>query len=499
MFRRMTIITGVALLAVTGVLLTAVVALASGGAAQIDPTAQQQTVDAAISGLFTQTAAVDQTLGATQTVEAAFQSAMTATAEAQVGTANLEATVNAGFAQAQTSTAQAAEWQPLMAQAVEKLQTAKAFTLDVAVSGAPVAIGAAGLTLPADGPLLFQHAKGDFVAPGSLRVDLDLSQGDQQVTARLVAVNGEQFVRGDPLTSGQWVQQALLGGFTPDALTSGDTALSSALATLTDVQMVGQEKLNKENVDHLRGQVQADSLYALTLGLIGSGQQPLPLDLYIVPKGPVVRQIVVQVPPPEGVASTELTTWTITLTNYNKQVTISVPTPEPTATPVPPTPTPLPAGFPTPVSAQLDIAEEAFQHGRMFWIRENKQIWVMVNVPPDNTAGGDWYCYNDTFVEGEPETDPSLVPPEGLYQPRRGFGKLWRNHPDLKDALGWATTPEFELTSDYTYLAGGYVQNGQYIAGPGEHRLTTLYHQTISFFESQIRGDCMGGTWRLSQ
>jgi hypothetical protein len=279
----------------------------------------------------------------------------------------------------------------------------------------------------------------------------------------------------------------VLGGFTLDGLTSGDTALSSALATLTDVRMVGQEKLNKENVDHLRGQVQADSLYALTLGLIGSSQQPLPVDLYIVPKGQVIRQIVVL--SPEGVASTESTTWTITLTEYNEQVTISVPTPEPTATPVPPTPTPLPAMFPTPVSAQLDIAEEVFQHGRMFWIRENKQIWVMVNVPPDNTAGGDWYCYNDTFVEGEPETDPNLVPPDGMYQPRRGFGKLWRNHPDLKDAL----------TSDYTYLAGGYVQDGQYIAGPGEHRLTTLYHQTISFFESQIRGDCMGGTWRLSQ
>jgi hypothetical protein len=499
MFRRMTVITGLALLAVTGFLLAGVVALASGGAAQIDPTAQQQTVDAAISGLFTQTAAVSQELGATQTVEAAFQNAMTATAGAQVGTADFEATVNAGFAQAQTSTAQAAELQPLIAQAVSTLQTAKSFTLDIAVSGAPVEISAAGFNLPPDTPLLFQHAKGDFVAPGSLRVDLDLGQGDQKLTARLVAVNGEQFVRGDVLTSGQWVQQPLLAGFTPDSLTSGDTALSSALATLTDLRLVGQEKLNKENVDHFQGQVQAGSVYALALGVIGSGDQALPVDLYIVPKGQVIRRIVVQVPAPEGAASTEPTTWTITLQDYNKQITIKVPTPEPTSTPVPPTPTPLPPLFPTPVSAQLDIAEEVFQQGRMFWIRENRQIWVMVNVPPDNGAGGDWYCYNDTFEEGEPETDPSLVPPEGLYQPRRGFGKLWRNHPDLKDALGWATTPEFELTSDYTYLAGGYVQDGQYYPGPGEHRLTTLYHQTISFFESEIRGDCMGGTWRLSQ
>jgi hypothetical protein len=160
---------------------------------------------------------------------------------------------------------------------------------------------------------------------------------------------------------------------------------------------------------------------------------------------------------------------------------------------------PLPAMFPTPLVADYPIAEEVFEHGRTFWLRDNHQIWVMFNVPPDNANGGDWFCFNDTFVEGEAEIDPSLIPPEGMYQPRRGFGKLWRNNPEVKDRLGWALTPEFELTSHYTYLAGGYVENGQYVPGPGEHRLTTLYNESISFFESDYRGDCMGGTWRKGQ
>jgi hypothetical protein len=34
------------------------------------------------------------------------------------------------------------------------------------------------------------------------------------------------------------------------------------------------------------------------------------------------------------------------------------------------------------------------------------------------------------------------VPPPGLYQPIRGFGKLWRTHPEVRDRLGWATAPE---------------------------------------------------------
>jgi hypothetical protein len=165
-----------------------------------------------------------------------------------------------------------------------------------------------------------------------------------------------------------------------------------------------------------------------------------------------------------------------------------------------PTATAQPPLFPTNVVAQVQLAEEVFENGRMFWVRHTRQIWVMVDTSEDDAApGGDWYCYNDTFQEGDAEVDPSLIPPEGMYQPRRGFGLLWRTHLELRDGLGWAITPEFELTSSYSYIAGGYVENNQYFAGPGEHRLTTLYNESISFFEGDRRGDCQGGTWRMTQ
>jgi hypothetical protein len=180
--------------------------------------------------------------------------------------------------------------------------------------------------------------------------------------------------------------------------------------------------------------------------------------------------------------------------------TETLPTPGsalPTLTPKPGS-TPRPAIFPTDTLAEVQIVEQVFEHGRMFWIRHNREIWVMADNPAVMVNGGDWYCYYDTFVDGEPETDPSLVPPDDLIQPKRGFGKVWRTMPGIRDALGWATTPEFDLISYYTYIAGGYVQDGTYYPGPGEHRLTTLYGDTISFFERDIRGDCVGGTWQLN-
>lgn len=172
--------------------------------------------------------------------------------------------------------------------------------------------------------------------------------------------------------------------------------------------------------------------------------------------------------------------------------------PRPTDTDEPePTRTPNPM-LPTNVYAEYQLAEQIFEHGRMFWIRHSREIWVMLN-DPDNTDRGEWYCYQDTFNESEPEIDPDLIPPDGLYQPRRGFGKLWRENPAIKDTLGWATTPEFELTSNYTYIASGPLDDEGNPTTPGESRLTTLYGETITFFESEVRGDCTGGRWRLSQ
>jgi len=170
---------------------------------------------------------------------------------------------------------------------------------------------------------------------------------------------------------------------------------------------------------------------------------------------------------------------------------------QPTRTALAASATPAPEIFPTNVVSQVPIAEQVFEHGRMFWIRHNRQIWVMIASENDANTG-DWYCYNDTFQEGEPEIDPSLTPPEDRFQPKRGFGKLWRSHPEIKDGLGWAITPEFELTSNYSYIAGGYVQNNQYFPGPGEHRLSTLYNDVVAFYEGEVRGECQGGTWKMT-
>lgn len=162
------------------------------------------------------------------------------------------------------------------------------------------------------------------------------------------------------------------------------------------------------------------------------------------------------------------------------------PTSEPTTIPLTSTPaaTPTVSNIPTPTITQIQVAEQVFENGRMFWLQPTGQIWVMIVT---SEGRGDWQIYEDTFTEGEPETDPELVPPPGMEQPTRGFGKLWRDNPDLREALGWAITPEFGFVTRYEYHPGGTIDAPE----PGHHVLLSLYEEAFRFNERNQ-------TWRLN-
>ncbi len=171
-------------------------------------------------------------------------------------------------------------------------------------------------------------------------------------------------------------------------------------------------------------------------------------------------------------------------------------------TSAPPGPTATPNIFPTDTRMQIFIAQEDFQGGYMFWMQSTGNMWVLLPATLPNPGdtltiptNGQWRIYKDAYKEGEPESDPGLTPPEGRYQPRRGFGKLWRETSDLRTALGWATTPEFALSTSYVYQPGGYVNDAkQYVPGPGRHFLVTLGRTTFEFTEP-AQGQQFG-TWR---
>jgi hypothetical protein len=103
-----------------------------------------------------------------------------------------------------------------------------------------------------------------------------------------------------------------------------------------------------------------------------------------------------------------------------------------------PVPDTCPASDPV-VSA---AAEQPFEHGVMIWLEESDSIIVFHD-------DGRWQRYEDTWTEAEPESDPTIVAPDGRFQPIRGFGKLWRQQPEVRELLGWALGVELGFESTF--------------------------------------------------
>jgi hypothetical protein len=102
-----------------------------------------------------------------------------------------------------------------------------------------------------------------------------------------------------------------------------------------------------------------------------------------------------------------------------------------------------PAGCPLPPITGT-AAIQHFEHGLMIWLEPRQRIYILY---AEHQVGHPWDEVEDHFVEGQPESDPNLTPPAGLYQPIRGFGLAWRDERPspgyrVRDRLGWATGQE---------------------------------------------------------
>ncbi len=100
---------------------------------------------------------------------------------------------------------------------------------------------------------------------------------------------------------------------------------------------------------------------------------------------------------------------------------------------------PLASGCPV-EAVSGSAAQQQFQNGFMLWLESEQLVYVFYDAQGD--APVTFETFVDNFSEGDPESDPTIVPPAGLYQPVRGFGLVWRLNPSVRSRLGWATDPE---------------------------------------------------------
>lgn len=98
---------------------------------------------------------------------------------------------------------------------------------------------------------------------------------------------------------------------------------------------------------------------------------------------------------------------------------------------------PRPASCPLNPPLASQGVYQTFQNGYMVWVGSQDAIYVLYN----DSLHPRWQVFRDYFNEGMPEDSSQFTaaPQAGLWQPRRGFGMLWRGNTDVRNRIGWAT------------------------------------------------------------
>jgi serine/threonine-protein kinase len=102
-------------------------------------------------------------------------------------------------------------------------------------------------------------------------------------------------------------------------------------------------------------------------------------------------------------------------------------------------------GCPNQAGQQRQIAEEPFERGWMVWVADlgggSGRIYVIFQDQQKKSKPVVWFFYEDSWKDGDPVSGGE-TPPSGLYEPLRGFGKVWREQPSVRNTIGWAKAPE---------------------------------------------------------
>ena len=93
---------------------------------------------------------------------------------------------------------------------------------------------------------------------------------------------------------------------------------------------------------------------------------------------------------------------------------------------------------------EIATSYQRFEHGAMLWVDIFYGPGVYLNYQDIYVLydDGSFEKFDDDWDNTQPIDDPSIVPPDGFYQPVAGFGKVWREQPGVRDRLGWAIAPE---------------------------------------------------------
>jgi hypothetical protein len=124
-----------------------------------------------------------------------------------------------------------------------------------------------------------------------------------------------------------------------------------------------------------------------------------------------------------------------------------------------------PVDCPTGEAQSVQLEWLPFENGAMLLDASQGVIYAFFD---DGTVE----TFDNTFVPDDAEQDPSLQPPDSLYQPSGPLGIAWRESQAARDKLGWATMPD---SRKYDGLKQEMLDKGTIVFAMGNGDLVGLF------------------------
>jgi hypothetical protein len=126
----------------------------------------------------------------------------------------------------------------------------------------------------------------------------------------------------------------------------------------------------------------------------------------------------------------------------------------------------------------VQAAFRPFERGYMIWREDTGTVYVL------STEGTPALRrYQDTWTEGEAIPEIDEAPPEGLYIPDRGLGKVWAENPSVRQMIGWSTAAEEIGYPMQVQQSGAFKYPRSYFTWPVDGRVLYVVENDWGFVD----------------
>lgn len=202
---------------------------------------------------------------------------------------------------------------PLMVDAADNLQNAKTFQMEMRHEGTSTLI-----TEFLDFKIFFERATALFVQPdrisGVVSVQIDSLIQDFD----LVIIGDDHYGKNRVLTQNEWESMVLARGFNGSDLQDEEYGINVALENIENLEMVGRDEVDGIPVYHLKGEVDAAYVRSVTVGLMGTAEGLVPIDVYVRVRDSYPARLILTEPRIEDGENLDPTIWTIDFVGYNR-------------------------------------------------------------------------------------------------------------------------------------------------------------------------------------